>query len=165
MMVAMTITPDDLPPDSPVSQVVCACLSEVFRFVITDTDVRAVCPACGLTAGTWPAAGGAHQARTEADPVPGLQVGSGWGGEEAPLGPGPADQEITRVYGGSPPLPAFGAGNCDAYLEGGPYDGQTTFTMGADPFIIRGVGSYRRRAGWQRDGRNVYGWAGPAVIQ
>jgi hypothetical protein len=165
----MTITPDDLPSDAGASQVVCGCLSELFRFVITGTHVHAVCAACGATAGQWATtanlggSGAAGPAVTRIfDPASALQAGSGWPAEGEPTGPGRADPDITKVFGGPPPLPPFAAAACDACLEGGPYDGQLTFTMGADPFIIRGVGSYRRGAG-KRDDRAVYRWAGPAT--
>jgi len=55
-----------------------------------------------------------------------------------------------------PALPAFSAGMCNAYLDGGPYDGQITWLMaGSTDFRVPGWGTYLATAK-VRDGRVVY---------
>jgi hypothetical protein len=65
--------------------------------------------------------------------------------------------------GTAPALPNFSAGMCNAFLEGGPYDGQITWIMngpGVD-FTVAGVGTYKPTRNVM-DGRVVYTWAGSA---
>lgn len=176
----MTLGPDDLPEDpfaeTGAAQVVCGCTCDTFHFVKTPAMVRAVCTSCKAVAGAWPVSGHGEpstessmaeqlqwgrdyiQARYGRDtlPQPGAygipQAGAAWGREiPAMVEPEPG-QPV-------PPLPAFSSGMCNAYLEGGPYDGQITWAMvGTTDLILAGYAYHP--AGRIRDGRIVYAYRG-----
>jgi hypothetical protein len=61
--------------------------------------------------------------------------------------PGGTEAEIAAAMGKPPPLPAYSKATCNAWLEGGPYDGQETWIMdagaGGERFEIAGVASYQ----------------------
>ena len=63
-----------------------------------------------------------------------------------------------------PPLAVYSSGQCNAYLDGGPYDGQITWVMAGEgvDFAVKGVGTYRPTE-TVKGGRVVYVWAGAGV--
>ena len=86
-------------------------------------------------------------------------AGAAWG--EGPLPPperGPLTDEARKGILPPPPLPAFSAGMCNVYLDGGPYDGQITWLMAGDAsqdFHIAGWATYKATSK-TREGRIVY---------
>jgi hypothetical protein len=97
------------------------------------------------------------------------QVGSGWVGPETghpypPLPDAVRPREPDPAMS-PPPLPAFSAGMCNVYLEGGPYDDQITWVMaggeaGSAEFAVAGVPGYWVSTSRVHDGRVVYTYRG-----
>jgi hypothetical protein len=84
-------------------------------------------------------------------------AGAAWG-EGPPPERGPLTDEARKGILPPPPLPAFSAGMCNVYLEGGPYDGQITWLMAGDAsqdFHIAGWATYKATSK-TRDGRVIY---------
>jgi hypothetical protein len=173
----MSLGPDDLPEDpfgeSGMAQLVCGCTSELFRFVFTETTVRAVCAKCDTIAGEYPKGpqvyqpwgGDLGQPSSAPEVTPGRdmlsrpKVSAAW--DTPPPGPAPEKVEADLADHGitpdPPALPSYSAGMCNTYLEGGDYDGQITWLMaGTQKFEVSGMsGTYWATAA-VRDGRVVY---------
>jgi hypothetical protein len=179
----MTISGDDLPAGGP-QQVVCACLATTFDVVLDGGTVKAVCPS-GHVAGAWAvdrAVDSGHLVTPERD-VPleyrqPPQAGAAWldpseGAMVSAVSTRPpegTEAEIRKAMGMPPALPQFSPGMCNAWLEGGPYDGQATWIMDAGSggldFHVSGVAHYRFSARMKDNGGPsllaIYAWVPPA---
>lgn len=143
----MTIGPDDLPEDpfaeTGHSQLICHCTSETFHFVLTGSDtVKAVCAMCRKVAGEWnQVRGSVWPPPAQSQPPPQPRVRTSWAAE-----------------GQQPPpiRPVFPAGQCNAYLRGGGYDGQIIWLYpGTTQFVIAGAARYEATTE-VHEGRIVY---------
>jgi len=179
----MSLGPDDMPEDpygqGGMAQLVCMCTSELFKFIFTETTVRAICPLCDRTAGEFPRTSSPIEPRGPypdatitderlpgqqppggvigpgRDTLPGgpaLQSGAAW---DVPP-PGVPQPNPGLPPGEVPPLPAFSDDLCNSYLRGGPYDGKITWLMdGTETFLVGGVGVYEY-TGLKLGGRVIY---------
>jgi hypothetical protein len=172
----VSLGPQDLPEDpfgeSGMAQLICVCTCELFHFVFTEATVRAVCSQCKTIMGEWdkgprvadvppmpplpvtPGTSAPQMLPSSRDmlshpyPGPPVQVGASWTGEPGAF--------LGEPSGEVPPLPPFSASVCDAFLIGGPYDGQVTWVGDdATQFIVKGVGVWLRTPE-TKDGRAVF---------